>query len=455
VSLLDPLFRSEALLAIFSDRARVGGMLAFEAALAQAEARAGVIPREAAAVIARCCSPEDYDMGALGRAARGDGNLAIRLVRELTARVAKAEPDAARYVHWGATSQDAIDTGFALQLRPALEHVESGLSRLEAALARLAESHRATPIAARTWLQHAVPTSFGLKVSGWLDAVVRHHGRLGEVRGRALVLQLGGAGGNLAALGERGLDVAQALAEELELPLPDLPWHGHRDRPAEVATALGLLAGTLGKIARDVALHAQTEIAELGEPLAEGRGGSTSMAHKQNPVSSAVALAAATRVPGLVAAMLAAMVQEDERGLGGWHAEWETLPEIVGLVGGALDHVTQLMEGLRVDAVRMGANLGASRGLVFAEAAETALAARLGRAESRRLVQAACRRVQAQGLHLREALAADPEVARLLPPAELAGLFDASRQLGVADRLIDRALASARRRARTAPDGGA
>ena len=334
-----------------------------------------------------------------------------------------------------------------LQLRPALEHVLAVLSRLAAALARLAESHRATPIVARTWMQHAVPTSFGLKAAGWLDAILRHRGRLVEVRTRALVLQLGGAGGNLAALGDRGLDVAKALSEELELPLPDLPWHAHRDRPAEVATALGLLAGTLGKIARDVALHAQTEIAELGEPLAEGRGGSSSMPHKQNPVSSAVTLAAATRVPGLVAAMLAAMVQEDERGLGGWHVEWETLPEIVTLVGGALEHMMRVMEGLRVDAARMSANLEASRGLVFAEAAETALAARVGRAEARRLVEAACRRVQAQGFHLREALAADPEIARQLPPVELAGLFDARRQLGVADRLIDRALASARAKA--------
>jgi len=442
VSLLGPLIRGDAMEGFFSDRARVQGMLDFEAALARAEARVGVIPAPAAEVIAERCRADLYDEEALARAGALAGNLAIPLVQELTARVEEVDRDAAGYVHWGATSQDATDTGLVLQLRSALGWIEAERGRLAGALASLAEAHRTTLIAGRTWMQHAVPTTFGLKVAGWLDAVDRHRDRIARLRGRALVLQFGGAVGTLAALGDEGLEVAAALAEELKLPLPDLPWHAHRDRLAEVATTLGLLAGTLGKLARDVALHTQTEVAEVFEPAGEGRGGSSSMAHKRNPISSAVVLAAAARVPGLVATMLGAMVQEDERGLGGWQAEWETLPELVALVGGALHHVTDTMNGLRVDAARMAANLDATRGLVLAEAAEMALAARTGRAAARRTVEAACRRAQAEGLRLQDVLAADPEVGRHLSPADLALVFDSRRHLGAADRLIDRVLES-------------
>jgi 3-carboxy-cis,cis-muconate cycloisomerase len=234
--------------------------------------------------------------------------------------------------------------------------------------------------------------------------------------------------------------VAAALADELKLPLPALPWHAHRDRLVELATTLALAAGTLGKIARDLALHAQTEVGELEEPPGHGRGGSSSMPHKRNPVAAAVALAAAARAPGLAATMLAAMVQEDERGLGGWQAEWETLPELARVVGGALVHLTDAMGGLRVDAARMATNLEATRGLVYAEQVEMALAARTGRASARRLVEAACDRARSEALHLREVLAADAEVARHLKAAELEALFDARRALGVAERFVDRVL---------------
>jgi 3-carboxy-cis,cis-muconate cycloisomerase len=255
-----------------------------------------------------------------------------------------------------------------------------------------------------------------------------------------LVVQLGGAAGTLAALGERGLEVADALAAELGLARPTLPWHAHRDRVAETATTLGLVAGTLGKMARDLALHGQAEVAELREPGGEGRGGSTSMPHKRNPVASAVVLAASARVPGLVATMLQAMVQEDERGLGGWHAEWETLPEILGLVGGAVGRMADVMGGLDVDEARMAANLEATRGLVLAEAVEVALAARVGRAAARRAVEAACRRAEADGLTLRAALSADAEAAAHLTPEELTRVFDPRRHLGVAERLVEAAL---------------
>ncbi len=453
MSVLSTLFHWDAIDGLLGDRARVQGMLDFEAALARAEARAGVIPDSAPPVITAQCSAESYDLDELGRGAALAGNLAIPLVRELTARVQAKDPEAASFVHWGATSQDAIDTGLVLQLRPVLDRIASELSRLGDALAALVEAHRTTSIAGRTWMQHAVPTSFGLKAAGWLDAVQRHRERIAELQRRALVLQFGGAAGNLAALGDRGLEVAAALAEELKLALPDLPWHAHRDRLAEVATTMGLLVGTLGKMARDVALHAQSEVAELREPGGPGRGGSSSMPHKRNPLSSAVVLAAAIRAPGLVASMLSAMVQEDERGLGGWQAEWETLPELMALAGGALHHLTDVVAGLGVDPARMAANLEASRGLVFAEAVEIALAERIGRAAARRLVEDACGQVRARGRHLREVLAGNAEASRHLPADELERLFDPQRQPGATDQLIDRVLAarSARRATRGDP----
>ena len=305
-------------------------MLDFEAALARAEARAGVIPEAAAAAIAARCRRRRFD--AMAIAQRGGRGRQPRhpAGRQLTAHVrAQDDPAAARFVHWGATSQDAIDTGLVLQLRAALALIDAELDRLADALAALASEHRATPIAGRTWMQHAVPTTFGLKAAGWLDAVsCASASGSTQLRTQALVLQFGGAVGSLAALGDRGWAVAEALAEELALPLPDLPWHAHRDRIAELATTFGLRSGHARQDrARRRAGHADGS-GELSEPVAEGRGGSSTMPQKHNPVASAVALAAAARAPGLVATCSRAMVQEDERGLGGWHAEWETLPEL-------------------------------------------------------------------------------------------------------------------------------
>jgi 3-carboxy-cis,cis-muconate cycloisomerase len=284
-------------------------------------------------------------------------------------------------------------------------------------------------------MQHAAPTTFGLKAAGWLEATLRHRARLAELRTRAVVLQLGGPVGTLAALGDQGRAVAATAAEELELEAPVLPWHAHRDRIVEVATTLGLGAGTLGKIARDIALHSQTEVGELSEPEAAGRGGSTSLPHKRNPVASAVALAAAYRVPGLVASALASMVHEDERALGGWQAEWEILPELVSVFAGALHHLTDAVAGLRVDASRMRQNLEASRGLAYAEGVEIALAQRIGRPEARRLVEAACRRARSEGRHLKEVLAEGPEALGQLPGLE--ALFDPGRATRAAERMVD------------------
>jgi 3-carboxy-cis,cis-muconate cycloisomerase len=452
--LVSPLFRWDALEEVFSDRARLQSMLDFEAALARAEAATGVIPAAVAPAIAAKCAAELFDGAAITRSAAQAGNLAIPLVKALTTLVADADADAGRYVHWGATSQDAIDTALVLQLRRAVPCIESELARLADALAALAEEHRGTVVAGRTWMQQAVPTSLGVKIAGWLDAVNRHRTRFAEVRERALVLQFGGAVGTLAALGNRGMDVAAALARELQLPPPDLPWHSHRDRLAEVATTVGLCTGTLGKIARDISLHMQTEIAEIAEPTAEGRGGSSTMPHKRNPLASAVALAAATRIPGLVGSMLSGMVQEQERGLGGWHAEWETVPELMGLFGGALHHLTEAVIGLEIDALRMSANLEATQGLIFAEAVQMALAGTVGRVEAQRLVEAACQRARSERKHLRDVLAAHPATAKHLPPAELARLFDPRQYLGAAPQMIDRVLAAHALRRAKPREGG-
>ncbi len=440
MSLLDPLFRWDALEELFTDRARVQGVLDFEDALARAESRLGIIPQAAAPAITAKCRADLIDLPSLAHAAARAGNLAIPLVKQLTDQVAKDDAEAARYVHWGATSQDAIDTGFILQLRSALDLFGAELDRLSGSLAILAESHRATPVAARTWMQQALPTTFGLIAAGWLDAVMRHRQRLGETQERAIVLQFGGAVGTIAALGDRGLEVANALGKELNLRVPEVSWHSHRDRVAEVASTLGLCTGTLGKIARDISLHAQTEVAEIFEPAGEGRGGSSTLPHKRNPVTAAVVLAAATQVPGLVATMLTAMIQEQERGLGGWHAEWETMPQLIGLAGGALHRLAEMIPHLEIDTAKMRQNLDVTRGLIFAEAVQMALAARVGRMAAHQQVEAACRRAQKEQRHLREVLEADSEIAKHLTSQDIQRLFEPTAYLGVADQLIDRVL---------------
>jgi 3-carboxy-cis,cis-muconate cycloisomerase len=442
MDMLDLLFRSEEVERDVSSRACLQGMLNFEAALARAEARAGVIPIAAATAIAAKCKAELFDENALAQGAALAGNVAIPMVKALTALVAQENKEAAHYVHWGATSQDAIDTGLVLQLRLALKSIEADQDRLACGLAELATKHRSTIMVGRTWMQQALPTTFGAQVAGWLDAVSRHRQRLRATARLALVLQFGGAVGTLAALNDRGTEVATGLAEELRLGLPDIPWHTHRDRIAEVATTLGLCAGTLGKIARDIALHAQTEIAEAFEPAGEGRGGSSTMPHKRNPVSSAVVLAAAIRVPGLVSTMLTAMVQEEERGLGGWHAEWETLPQIVRLTAGALHHLAETAPRLEIDADRMRQNLEMTRGLIYAEAVTMALAQDIGKAAAHTLVEAECARARKETRHLRDVLGENNEIRNCLSGEALEALFDPRKYLGMAARFVDRVVAS-------------
>jgi 3-carboxy-cis,cis-muconate cycloisomerase len=444
MSLLDPLFHSEAVENILSDRATIQGMLDFEAALARAESRTGVIPSAAAKSIESKCRAELFDLAAISTESANAGNAAIPLIKHLTALVAKSDKEAARFVHWGATSQDAIDTGRILQLRRALDLIGRDLESLAEPLGQLAQKHRGTLIVGRTWMQHALPTTLGYKIAGWLDAVLRHQSRLRETRERCLVLQFGGAVGTLAALGGRGPDVASFLAAELKLPLPVLPWQAHRDRIAEIAATLGLITGTLGKIARDIALHAQAEIAEISEPVAEGRGGSSTMPHKRNPLASAVILAAAQRVPSLVSTMLSAMQQEDERGLGGWHAEWETLPEIVSLTAGAMHHFTVLVPTLEIDADRMRKNLDISNGLIFAEAVSMALSEKIGRGSAHELVTAACTRARQENRSLRVILSADPRISPQLTSSEIDRLFNPHNYLGAAEEFVYRVVTASR-----------
>ena len=440
--LLDPLFRTDAMRDIFSDQARLQGMLDFEAALARTQARLGAIPKAAAPAIEAQCQAKLFDLEALAHVTALSGNPAIPMVKALTALVAKRDTKAAGYVHLGATSQDAMDTGLVLQLRNAVDSIDADLAGLAHALARLARKHQRARMAGRTWLQQALPITVGLKAAGALSALERHRARLRELRERVLVIQFGGAAGTLASLGERGLDIAKALAAALKLGLPDISWHSHRDRIAEVATTLGLLVGTLGKIARDVSLLMQTEVGEAFEPAAPGRGGSSTLPHKRNPVGCAVVLAAATKVPALVSVMLAAIVQEHERGLGNWHAEWETLPEICLLSAGALGQVTQIIEGLEIDTARMRRNLDATHGLILAEAVSAALAPKLGRDAAHALIEEACRRAVERGEPLRDVLANDAQVGKHLSAADLDRLFNPVNYLGVAEQFVDRVLAT-------------
>jgi 3-carboxy-cis,cis-muconate cycloisomerase len=440
ITLLDPLFQWEPVAKLFRDDIYLQRMLDFEAALAQAEASSGIIPSSAANTIAAKCRAELFDKQKLSEDASLTGNLAIPLVKQLRALVAADNKDAAGFAHFGATSQDAIDTALVLQLREALALISAEMEKLCGRLAKMGDQHRLTPIVGRTWMQHAVPTTLGIKFAGWLDALGRHRERFRETQNRCLVLQFGGAVGTLAALGSQGAVVAKHLSEQLKLVLPPTSWHSHRDRLTEIATTLGLLTGTLGKIARDISLHAQTEIDELHEPAEEGRGGSSTLPHKRNPVACAAILAAAIRVPGLVATMLSAMVQEDERGLGGWHAEWETLPEIVCLTAGAMHQLADIVPRLEIDVERMRQNLNLIKGLIFAEAITAALSEKISRSQARELLDAASERAIKERRNLRDVINDDQKIAKHFSADDLDKLFDARNYTGTSSEFIDRVI---------------
>ena len=439
--LFDAYFTAHDMREVFCDQGRVQAMLDFEAALARAEARVGLIPSSAVAPIAAACDASLYDFAALGEAIATAGNSAIPLVKALGKQIASSDAEAERYVHLGATSQDVMDSGLVLQLRQALALIEDQLAQLADSLAAQAQRFATTPLAGRTWLQHATPVTLGMKIAGWLGAVTRSRQRLQELKPRLLVLQFGGASGTLAALGEQALPIAKALAEELQLTLPEQPWHTQRDRIVEFGAVLGLIAGSLGKFGRDISLLMQTEAAEVFEPAAPGKGGSSTMPHKRNPVGAAVLIGAATRVPGLVSTLFSAMPQEHERSLGLWHAEWETLPEICCLVSGSLQQARLLADGLEVDAARMARNLELTQGLVLAEAVSIVLAQRVGRDTAHHLLEQCCKRAVAEQRHLRAVLADEPQVTAELSGAELDDLLNPAHYLGQARVWVERAVA--------------
>jgi 3-carboxy-cis,cis-muconate cycloisomerase len=438
--MFDELFRDSDIEALLTDEAIIRAMLRFEAALALAQADAGVIPSDQAGLIARVCEEARIDHQKIIAAAKKAGNPAIPLVKELTAQVRETAGEAARYVHVGATSQDVIDSAVMLQVKAALLLLDRGVDRLQNQLVELVREHRATVMIGRTLLQQARPISFGFKAAGWLDQLIRCRQTLRRAHTSATALQFGGAVGTLAASGDRGLVVLTRLAERLELAEPVITWHTARDRLLEVAAGLAMLGGCLSKIATDAALLMQTEVAELLEASEEGKGGSSAMPHKRNPIAPTMIIAACTRVPGLLATMAASMVQEHERAMGHWHAEWGPLAEMLCLTGGAVQQANALFSGVKVDAARMRENMDATRGLIYAEDVSVALAQHVGKPEADRIVKLACERAMQKKLHLCEVLLQEPIVAKFLDQTAMNWVFLPENALGFADQLIDRVL---------------
>ena len=437
--LSDALYTTPEMAALFSGVGHVRRMLDFEAALARAEARAGVIPADAAESIGAACHVDLFDVPGLLRETAVAGTLAIPLAKALTAKVGG---EAGRYVHWGATSQDVIDTALVLQMHDGLDLLIAGLLDIGTRCAALAERHRHTPMAGRTLLQQALPITFGLRAARWLGLVTRQVRKLCHVRSDVLALQFGGAAGTLASLGSAGARVADLLAEELNLLAPDLPWHGERDRVAEVAAALGIVAGAVGKIAQDILLLSQTELGEVAEGAAPGKGGSSTLPHKRNPVDTVAAVAAARLAQSLVPVVLASMIQEHERAVGGWQSEWTALPELFRYTAGAVERVRLAVSHLEIDAERMRANLDVTRGLLMAESLSMALATRIGKQAAHHVVQAACERAVRQDQDLGTVALADPQIASSLSPDEIGAALDPATYLGSADLFVDRALAA-------------
>jgi 3-carboxy-cis,cis-muconate cycloisomerase len=424
----------------FATARRVQAMLDVEVALAEALAAAGVIPLSSVPLIRAAARAELYDVAALEAAAVPAGNLLIPLVAALRRLVAEADASAAGHVHWGVTSQDVIDTALVLTLRASVAEALASLDRAIVGAAHLARRHVATPMAGRTWLQQATPTTFGAKAAVWLDGLARARAGLAAALDEASVVQCGGASGTLSSLGAAGPAVAAALASRLDLRVPDIPWHTERGRLVAVACALGITCGALGKVGRDLALLAQTEIGEVSEPVAPGRGGSSSMPHKRNPVAAAIAVASAIQAPGLVATMLAAMPQEHERGLGGWQAEWDTLPALVGLAARSAAAIAEALPHLAVHDHRMRQNLDAAGGAARAEGLVAALAPTLGYGEAMALVERACAEVVAHGRPLAEVAAAAAGIRDVLDATAIDRALAPAGFAGASRSFVDRVL---------------
>ena len=439
VSLFDSFLTTPDMIAVFDDSAVVQAMFRFEEALAAAQAAEGIIPETAAKAIAGVCNAQLYDIPAIVHAGRRAGSLAIPLVKELTKTVALYSQESATHVHWGSTSQDVLDTAMVLVTRDALGLIDSGLQTLIESLVDLAEQHLATPILARTLMQPAQVTSFGFKLVGWAAPLLRARLQLRETAQRALQLQLGGAVGTLAVMGDKGDAVAHRMADELGLAVADAAWHTQRDEWVRLGLEVAVLVGSLGKIATDLSLLAQGEIAELAEPSGNGRGGSSAMPHKRNPVSAMIALAAAARTPQHAAALLAVMGQQHERGLGSWQAELAEWPGLFLSAHGALTALVEAMAGLHVDTARMRRNIDALQGLVFAEAVSIYLAGAIGRPLAHTLMEQLTQQTVASGKQLAEvvtdAVEADVRLREKIDIAQLLTQFDAVAATAPAETL--------------------
>lgn len=429
-------FGTPAMRAVFDDHELIRKYVQVEVALARAEARCGVIPADAARDIAERCNAETLDLELLRRETEIVGYPILPLVHQ----IARQTGDAGGYVHWGATTQDIMDTAVVMQLRDAFALIDADIATLRRILAGLARKHRDTPMAGRTHLQQALPITFGYKAAIWLDMFDRHAERLAQARPRILVGQFAGAAGTLASLGGKGFEVQEALMEELGLGVPVSTWHVARDGFAEAVNLMAVITGSLGKIAMDVMIMASSEFGELYEPFVKGRGASSTMPQKRNPISSELMLACAKGVRQQAGLMLDAMVQDLERATGPWHAEWIAIPEAFILAAGALNQAKFMLGGLIVDEKAMGRNLDLTRGLIVAEAVMMGLAPHIGRQEAHNLVYDACRIVNQKGGRLADVLNAMPGVSSRLDPALVERLTDPANYLGLAPQMVDRVL---------------
>ncbi|ATM88735.1 3-carboxy-cis,cis-muconate cycloisomerase [Yersinia massiliensis] len=431
-------FGTPEMRAIFDDHQLIRNYVTVEIALAKAQARCGVIPAQAAQEIAEKCNADALDFDLLRHETEIVGYPILPLVHQIS----KQAGESGGYVHWGATTQDIMDTAVVMQIRDAFDVIDQDITTLRQILADLARRYRNTPMAGRTHLQQALPITFGYKAAIWLDMFDRHAERLAQARPRILVGQFAGAAGTLASLGDKGLAVQQAMMEELSLGVPVSTWHVARDGFAEAVNLLGLITGSLGKIAYDVMLLAANEFGELYEPFVKGRGASSTMPQKRNPISSELMLACAKGVRQQAGLMLDAMVQDLERATGPWHAEWIAIPESFILTGGALYQAKFMLKGLIVDEQAMAKNLDMTKGLIVAEAVMMGLAPYIGRQDAHDIVYDACRIVNEEGGRLADVLNAMPAVATRLEPALIEQLTDPVNYLGMAPEMVDQVLKS-------------
>ena len=438
--ILGTLYGSDAMRAVFDETAYFQRMLDVEAALARVQARLGIIPADAAEAIVAAAKFENLRTEDLAASARNVSYPVVGLVAGLS----KAAGPAGAWTHWGATTQDIMDTATVLQVRDGLDLIETTLSAILAALIKQADIHRATIMAGRTHLQQALPVTFGLKCAIWAMPFLSHLDRLRQLRRRVQTVEFGGAAGTLASLSDQGIAVMEALAVELGLHTPLAPWHVCRDALAETVSLLGLITGTLAKIATDIILLAQTEVGEIAEPYVAGRGQSSTMPQKRNPIASEYILAAARMVQALVPVMQGAMAQDHERATGPWQAEALALPQAFVLTHGALLLTQSVAEGMVVDAARMRANLDITHGLIVSEAVMMGLAPVLGRGEAHHVVKHACDVALTRKIPLADALLQDKAVAETLDRAAIERMIDPANYLGSTQAFIDRVIAAAR-----------